>query len=298
MRTNLIGKLTYHARGASWILMLLPALVVLGIFFLIPLGKLAQFAFYKYDPIWIYKTEFTLANFTKFFSSGYYWGMVWNTLGVGFFTTLFTVVVAYPVAYYLTLIKGSERTILSAGFLAGIFVTMLVGTLGWYILFLPFGLLQRALNAVGLLAGPLKLLKTMPALIAVLVYLHLPYAILILASSIQTVPKEKTDAARILGAPTWKVFSSIFLPLTMPGIVSTAILVFALSSSSYLVPILITGQSIELLPIGIWRYTNELMNWPFGAAIALILFLITISVTYLFIVVTNCITRRGKWEMV
>jgi len=219
-------------------------------------------------------------------------------LKVGSLTTVVTLVVGYPIAYYLSFSKGTERTVLTAGFMLSLFVTILVGTLGWYILFLPFGLLQRTLKAVGLISGSLGLLKTSPALIIVLAHLQLPYAILILTSSIQTVPKDKIDAARTLGAPTWKIFSKIILPLTMPGIVSSAILAFSLSASSYLVPILITGQSVPILPISIWRYTNEILNWPFAAVNAILLFIITMTIMYVFIVLTNYISRRGKWEVV
>jgi len=278
--------------------MIMPGLLVLVIFFLVPMVRLAQLAFYQPDPIWIYKPAFTLTNFAKFFSDPFYWGMIFNSLRVGLLTTVCTLLVGYPIAYYLSLSRGTERTILTAGFMLPLFVTMLVGTLGWYILFLPFGLVQRILQSLGLVSGPLRVLKTFTALVVVLGYLHLPYALLILVSSIQSVPREKIDAARTLGAPTWMIFLKIVLPLTMPGITSSAILVFALSSSSYLVPVLITGQSIPLLPIAIWRYTNETLNWPFAAANALILFAITIVVMYGLILLTNRISRRGKWEVV
>jgi putative spermidine/putrescine transport system permease protein len=184
------------------------------------------------------------------------------------------------------------------GFMLSLFVTILVTTLGWYIIFLPFGLVQKMLQALGLISGPLKVLKTFPALVTVLSYLHMPYAILILVSSIQNVPEEKIDAAKILGAPGWKILLEIILPLTLPGIVSSAILVFALSASSFLVPILISGQSISLLPLTIWRYTNEILNWPFAAVNAIVLFVITILLTYGFIILTNKISRRGEWELV
>ena len=280
-----------------WILMLLPALALLTVFFLIPLLNLGRIAFFPRDRLMIYLPRWTTENFRKFFSDPYYWSMVLNSLKVGILTTVFALLFGYPIAYYLTLCKGVERTILLAGFLASLFVTILVTTLGWQIILLPFGVIQRVLSALGLISGAVRLLK-LPALILVLTYLHISYAILILAASIQSVPKDKLHAARILGAPTWKIFTKIMLPLTMPGIVSSAILVFTLSMSSYMVPILITGQRVKLLPIAIYSYTTATMNWPFAAAIALILFTLTLLITYLFIVVTNRLGRRGKWEMV
>ena len=252
----------------------------------------------KYDPYRIYVPEFTLANFAKFFGDIHFWKMMWTSVEVGISTTVVVLVFGYPIAYYLTRSRGVERTVLTVGFLMSLFVTILVTTLGWSILLLPFGLVQRALKGLGFINHALQFVHTLPALVIVLAHIHIPYAILILAASIQNVPEEKLQAARMLGAPTWKVYSKIMIPLTMPGIVSSAILIFMLSVSSYLIPVLITGQSIRVLPIAIWSYTSELLNWPFAATIAIVLFVITISMTYLFIAVTNRITNRGKWEMV
>jgi len=293
-----IQNVLIKSKKYQWVIALIPSLILLIVFFLIPLLNLTRIAFYKYDRFEVYIAEFTFENLTKFFSDPYYWSMISNSLKVGFFTTLVVLVFGYPVAYYVSRSKGWERTLLGAGFMVGLFVTILVSTLGWFIIFLPFGLIQKSLEALGLMHGPLHLLHTTPALVAVLAHLHVAYAILILISAIQNIPKEKIDAARILGAPTWKIFYRIILPLSMPGIVSSTVLVFTLSISSYLVPVLITGQSVRVLPLGIWSYTSQLLNWPFASVIALILLAITFVLTYGFIVFTNKLTRRGEWEMV
>jgi len=215
----------------------------------------------KYDRISLYILKLTFENYIRFFSDPYFFGMVLTSLKVGF-------------------------------------VTILVTTLGWYIILLPFGLFQRMLNFLGLIEGPLRWLHSLPALVVVLVYLHMPYVILILVASIQNVSEEKINAAKILGAPTIKVVQKVIIPLTMPGIVSSSILVFALAISSYLIPILITGQELRLLPLAIFSYTTELLNWPFASAIAIILLFIVFIATYGFIALTNRMTGRGKWEVV
>jgi putative spermidine/putrescine transport system permease protein len=255
-------------------------------------------SFFKYDRISLYALEVTFENYKKFFSDPYFFGMVLVSLKVGFYTTFFALLVGYPIAYYLTRIQGGERTILSAACLLPIFVTILVTTLGWYIIFLPFGVVQRIFTLLGLIDGPLPWLKSFPALVVVLVHLHIPYVILILAASIQNVSEEKINAARILGASTIRILQKVLIPLTMPGIVSSSILVFALAISSYLIPILVTGQSLRLLPLAIFSYTTELLNWPFASVIAIILLFIVFVATYGFITITNRITGRGKWEVV
>ena len=278
--------------------LLAPGLFLLMIFFLIPMFQLLRISVLKYDPVLLYVSKLTLENYQKFFSDPYFIKMIWNSLKIGFYSTTCTLIIAFPIAYYLTRIRGIERTILSAIFLLPIFVTILVTTLGWYILLLPYGVTQKILASLGLIKGRLMWLQSSPSLIIVLVHLHIPYAILILASSIQNISEEKLNAAKILGASTIKVFQKIIIPLTMTGIVSSAILVFALTVSSYLVPILITGQKLRLLPMAIFSYTADLLNWPFASAIAIILVIIVSAATYVFTASTNRIIGRGKWEEV
>jgi putative spermidine/putrescine transport system permease protein len=224
--------------------------------------------------------------------------MVWTSLKVGFLSTFCALLCGYPMAYYLTTIEGWERTLLSGACLLPLFVTILVGTLGWYIILLPFGLTQKALVLLGVLRGPLGALNTFPALIAVMVYLHVPYVVLIVAGSVQGIGRDKISAARVLGASSWQVFRSVVMPLTMPGIASSAILVFALSISSYLVPVLITGQRLRVLPMAIFSYTTDILNWPFASVLAMVLLVIVVLATYAFTAVTNRLTGRGKWEIV
>jgi len=278
--------------------MLTPGLFMLIFFFMTPMFELLRISVLKYDPVLLYVPKYTMGNYQKFFSDPYFIKMIWNSLQVGFYTTGYTLIAAYPIAYYLTRISGLERTILSAICLLPIFVTILVTTLGWYILLLPYGMTQKILSSIGLLEGRLRWLQSFTSLIIVLVHLHIPYAVLILASSIQSISEEKLNAARILGASTPKVFQKLIIPLTMQGIVSSAILIFALSVSSYLVPILITGQKLRLLPMAIFSYTADLLNWPFASAIAIILVVIVSIATYLFTALTNRLTGRGKWENV
>jgi ABC-type spermidine/putrescine transport system permease subunit I len=289
------------SRAVVWLprlVPLLPALFLLAVLFLVPMFELVRMSLYEYSRTSVYIPRYTLANYRQFLSDPFYWGMVWASLKVGFATTLITLLCAYPVACYLATIGGWERTLLSGAYLLPLFVTLLVGTLGWYIILLPFGLTQRLLSLLGLLHGPLRALETFPALIVVMVYLHLPYAILILASSLQSVGADKLNAARVLGASAGYALRRVMIPLTMPGIASSAILVFALSISSYLVPVLITGQRLRVLPMAIFSYTTDILNWPLASVLAIALLVIVVAATYGFTVLTNALSGRGKWEPV
>ena len=288
----------FKVKNYQWVILISPALILISVFFAIPMINMMRMCFLKYDYFTMYKDVFTLENFVKFFSDPYYFNTIFNSLEVGIYSTILTLIIAYPIAYYLTKIKGWERTIISAACLLPIFVTIIVSTLGWWIILLPHGVLSQVLRASGLIERNLNILNNFSSLILVLAHIYLPFAILILASGIQNIPEEKLNAARILGASPIKVFQKITLPLVMPAIVSSVIFVFAAAISSYLVPILITGQTIRLLPMVIYSYTAELLNWPFATVVAVILLVIVVILVYGIVAFTNYFTKRGKWEMV
>jgi putative spermidine/putrescine transport system permease protein len=286
-------------RALRWVLPLAPVLVLLGLFFILPLGELARMSLLAQRPSpRTPEPAITLANYANVFADALHAEMALNSLLVGLTTVAATLLIAYPVAVYLTRCRPWERTIISVACLLPIFVNVIVGILGWYILLLPFGVVQQALTALGLIDGPLRLLRSFPALVLVLTHEHIPFAVLILASAVQNVPQDRIDAARMLGASNARIFRTVMLPLTMPGIVASAILVFALSVSSYLIPILIGAQRVPVVPMAIFSYGTEQMNWPMGSALAFVLLLGVAAITYGVTILAGRFTRRGQWDLV
>jgi ABC-type spermidine/putrescine transport system permease subunit I len=281
------------------VLLLLPVLVLLLVFFAAPLVQLVDLSLLSQQPsVQVPRPPHSLANYLKVFGDPFYLEITLNSLIVGVSTTLVTLLVAYPVAYYITRISGWERTLISVACLLPIFVNVIVGILGWYILLLPYGVIQQLLSSFGLVMGSLQWLRTMPALVAVLAYEHIPFAVLILVSSLQAIPADKINAARLLGASVPRIVVTLILPLSMPGLVASSILVFALAASSYLTPILIGSQRIKVLPLQIFSYGTELLNWPLAATLAMVLLVLVVAITYVFARAMNRLSRRGEWEMV
>jgi len=279
--------------------LLVPILLLLILFFLFPLAYLLHLSALAQQPT--LQNPFprlSFVNYVKILQDYFYLSMSLNSVLVGLSTTFFTVAIAYPVAFYITRINGWERTLISVACLLPIFVNVIVSILGWYILLLPFGIIQQALAGLGIVSGPLQLLRTFPALVAVLVYEHLPFAVLILVSSLQAIPADKINAARVLGASVPRIVFSLIIPLTMPGLVACVILVFSLSASSYLAPILIGGQRTPVLPLAIFSYGTELQNWPLAAALSFVLLVLVVAVSFVFSSAMNHIAKRGQWEFV
>jgi putative spermidine/putrescine transport system permease protein len=280
-------------------LLLLPVLLLLIVFFVIPIAQLFNLSTLTQQPsVQNPSPPHSLVVYANIIRDAFYLQITANSLFVGFCTTLATLAISYPVAFYITRISGWERTLISVACLMPLFVNVIVSIIGWYILLLPNGVIQQILSSIGIVTGPLNWLRTFPALIAVLTYEHIPFAVLILVSSLQAIPRDKLNAARLLGAGVPRIFFTIVLPLTMPGLIASAILVFSLSTSSYLAPILIGAQRIRVLPLSIFSYGTELLNWPLAAALSVVLLVLVVAITYIFSLAMNRLTKRGQWELV
>ncbi len=294
-----LADVARRRRALFSVLLLAPVRALLIGFFILPVAQLINLSTYAQQPsLQNPSPPHSLAHYANIFGDPFYLQTAANSILLGFWTTLATLVISYPVAFYITRISGWERTLISVACLLPPFVNVIVGILGWYILLLPYGVIQQILSSLNLMTGSLQLLRTFPALVAVLTYEHIPFAVLILVSSLQAIPAEKLNAARLLGAGVPRIFLTIVLPLTMPGLVASAILVFSLSASSYLTPILIGGQRIRVLPLAIFSYGTELLNWPLAAALAFILLVLVVAITLSFSLLMNRLSKRGQWEMV
>lgn len=284
-----------------WGYLITPMMILVVVFFLLPLLFMIRVSFIDAHTPSIgdaLSGGWSAANYGEILADSFFYEMAFNSLALGVLTVVATLLIGYPVAWYLTRCSGWERTIISVACLLPLFVNIIVSVFGWYILMLPFGFFQKLLAALGLIHGPFQLLRSFWALVAVLTYEHLPFAILILVAALQNVQRDKIDAARILGASPWRILRTVLLPLTAPGIIATTVLVFSLAVSSYLVPILITGQRIMVVPIAIFSYTAELLDWSKASAMALILLVVVAGLTYGMTTLSDRLTHRGRWEMV
>ena len=173
-------------------MLLAPVIVLLIVFFVVPLAQLFNLSLLAHQPsVQDPHPPHSLANYAKIFGDPFYLQIAANSVLVGLSTTLATLMISYPVAFYITRSSGWERTLISVACLLPIFVNVIVGILGWYILLLPYGVIQQILSSLGLVSGSLQWLRTFPALVAVLTYEHIPFAVLILVSSLQAIPADK-----------------------------------------------------------------------------------------------------------
>ena len=257
-------------------LIVAPALAVFVVFFAVPLLIMLANSVQKIDPA-TYQTvdRFTLYQYGRFLFDEYYVGVLLRTLRIGALTTLACLVAAYPVAIYMTKAGVRERNLLTLIIISPLLVSVVVLCFGWMIIVAPTGLVNFVLMKIGIIDTPLQLKYSEASVIAGLAHVYFPFMALGVYNSLQNIDSELVRAARILGAGPMRIFWHITFPLSMPGALAGSLIVFALSISSFVTPMFLGGSWVKVVAYFIWEQNMILIDWPFGAAIAVILLLVT-----------------------
>jgi len=247
-----------------------PALLLFTLLLLVPLALTAVLSFNVYDPATGPKAgEFTLEHYRLVFGDSYYYGIFWRTFWISAVVALICVVVGTAEAYVLSRMGNPWRSILLLVVLAPLLVSVVVRAFGWSMLLGPEGLVNGLLQALGL--GPVKLLYTETAIVIALVHVMLPFMVIPVWTSLQKLDPGVQNAALSLRASPFTTLRRIVLPQVMPGILSGSLIVFGLSASSFAIPGLLGGRRLKMVATVVYdEYLHEL-NWPLGAAVALIL---------------------------
>jgi putative spermidine/putrescine transport system permease protein len=257
-------------RDRGWAL-LAPALALLLVAFVVPVGMMAPASVRPYVPLVGITRGFTAQHYVKLLTDLYYLEIIGRTLALGLTVTLLTLVVGYPVALFLARSRSGWRPWLTILVVFPLLLNLVVRTFGWIALLAQNGLVNQALGALGLVHAPVKLLFNFTGLLIGMTHIFLPFMVLVLIGAIQNIPVDVEDAARVLGASWGATFVRVTLPLSAPGILSGSILVFVLSISALVTPRLLGGPTYQVMSTLIYDEFLQRLNWPAGSAQALLL---------------------------
>jgi len=245
--------------------LLAPALVVLAVF-AAALGALFRWSLLEFVPGSLQTGGLTLANFRGVLAPQYL-GAVRDTVILSALTTVLTLACAYPVAYALARTPSRRlRTALLVLTLAPFFTGAIVRTYAWV---LVLG------NTV--ITWPLPMLFTERGVLVGLVHFSMPTMILILAAALSHIDPAYERAAASLGASPWRVFRRVTLPLSMPGIVSGGLIVFAWTLSAFPTPELLGGGKVKMIANVVKDLGLDSFNWPGAAAFAMLALALTLA---------------------
>ena len=214
-----------------------------------------------------------LDNFAYLLGKAYYLDVLWRTVRVALVATAIALLIGYPAAYLLRDVSERRGGVLVIALTFPILAGPLVVVLGWMILLSDGGPLIRPLIKLGLV-GPLRLLGTESAVVVGLVHFTLPFVVLTLFSVLRRIPRDAVEAARSLGANTPAVLWHVVWPLSLPGVISAALIAFSLAASSYVSPHYLGGSTQLTLTTLIAQFILATFNSELAAAAAIMLLVV------------------------
>jgi putative spermidine/putrescine transport system permease protein len=261
--------------------LLAPALVLLTVAFVVPVAMLVPTSVRPYVPLVGITSGFTARHYVKLLTDSYYLEIIGRTLALGLTVTCSTLIIGYPLAFFLARTSSRWRNWLTILVVFPLLLNLVVRTFGWIALLAQNGLVNQALQALGLVESPVKLIFNFAGLLIGLTHIFLPFMVLVLIGAIQNIPRDVEDAARVLGASWGRAFLRITLPLSAPGILSGSILVFVLTISALVTPRLLGGPTYQVMSTLIYDEFLSRLNWPAGSAQSLLLTVIVLALVYL-----------------
>jgi putative spermidine/putrescine transport system permease protein len=259
-----------------------PATLLLTVMFVLPLLLFVRFSFNQFVPGEFMKTAWTLENYIKFLTDPFYLKVLLRTIIISVTSTVLTLMLAFPVAYFLARLRKRWKSLLIILVVFPLLLGNVIRAMGWIAVFSQAGLMNRLLLSLGAVSSPLQILQTPFALTVVLAAVVMPYMILTLQAVIEKIQPDLEEAARDLGASTWQVFRLVIFPLAMPGILAGTLLVFVLCMNAYATPLLIGGPKVLMMAPALYSQIQDVSNWPLGGAMAVVLIGVTLATSALY----------------
>lgn len=233
---------------------------------------------------------FTVGAYASFLSDAYNLKVVWNSLKLGLLCTFVCLAVGYPAAIALARAGPLMQTLVLAAMFLPLSVSVIVKAFGWTILLRDNGVVNLALQALGLTDAPVRFIFTETGLLIGISNVFLPFMVLPIYTVIGQIDRRLFDAAATLGANPVQRFFGVLLPLSLPGVIAGVALVFSLAVSAYVIPTLLIGDRHQLLSTQMAKYFLFLRNEQFGSVTAVILLVIAIVI----VVASAALARRFR----
>ncbi|MGO4854193.1 ABC transporter permease [Phaeovulum sp. W22_SRMD_FR3] len=246
-----------------------PMLLVLIAFFVVPVVMLLARSVTEPAP--------GLQNYLTLFGTPTYARIFFNTFLVSGLVTAITVLIAFPLAWGLTVFSRRTAGVIFALILLSMWTNLLARTYAWMVLLQRTGLINRTLMDLGLIDQPLTLVNNLVGVTIGMVYIMLPFMVMPLYGVLSKIDPGILRAAALCGATRWQALTRILWPLARPGVASGALMVFVMSLGYFVTPALLGGTSNMMLAELIAQQVQSLVNWGMGGALAFVLLVVTLA---------------------
>jgi spermidine/putrescine transport system permease protein len=259
----------------------LPPLLWVGLFLLLPYALMFAHSFWAVCEGLVVH-EWNLRNYHTLLSNPVYAGVLFRTMRIAASVTLFSLLLGYPLAYYLSFHAGARKELLYQLVIVPLWVSYLVRGYAWKTILGSDGVLNGFLQYLHLTHEPVAFLLYSPfAVVLVLTHIYTPFVFLPIYAALEHIPRPLVEASHDLGAGSAQTFLRVILPLSIPGLLAGATFAFVLSLGDFLAPLLVGGASGTMIANVVQSLFGAAFDWPLGAAISVCILIITISLLFL-----------------
>jgi len=246
-----------------------------------------QFGIPPYTPLAEFKDEAVqlslhLRGYVLLFTDSLYVATYLNSVKMAAITTLCCILIGYPIAYYIARSAPALRNLLLLAVILPFWTSLLLRVYAWVGILRNDGLLNKLLMSLGLISSPLEIYRTDLAVYIGLVYAYLPFFILPLYANLVKMDLRLLEAAYDLGARPWQAFWRITVPLSRPGVIAGAMLVFIPSVGEYVIPEMLGGADTLMMGRVMWNEFFNNTDWPMASAVTCVMVLLLLVPLALF----------------
>ncbi len=270
-------------------ILLSPGLLFLLLAFFFPALQLLAQSFLTFGAG---PTEFTLEHYAKAIVDDFYAGVALRTFRLALIITSACLVIGFPLSVIIARAGPVLRTVLIVIIILPLMTSVVIRTFGWLVILGPGGVLSWSLQQLGVVDKSISLMHTETGIVIAMVQVLLPFLVLTTLGSLSQIPQSLEEASRVMGAGFFRSMYYVTLPLSVPGLASGSLLVFALSISSFITPSLVGGVRLQVMAGSIYQQMTGSFDWGFGAALSVILLVVTLLLIIPYMTLTS--TAGGR----
>ena len=258
-----------------------PSLLWVGIFLLLPYALMFAHSFWLVRDGFIVH-DWNLHNYAKLFQNPVYAQVLFRSMRIAAGVTLFSLLLGYPVAYYMSFHAGIRKDLLYQLVIVPLWVSYLVRGYAWKTILGSGGVLNGFLQYLHITHEPVSFFLYSPfAVVLMLTHIYTPFVFLPLYASLEHIPRNLIEASHDLGATPRATFLRVILPLSLPGLLAGATFAFVLTLGDFLAPQLVGGPSSIMIANIVQSLFGTAYDWPLGAAISVLILVLTVSLLFL-----------------
>ncbi len=258
-----------------------PPLAWVTIFLLVPYLLMFCYSFWSVSPSQAVVHSWTFENYHELIVKPVYWQTLLRSMWIAARVTLFSMLLGYPLAYFLSFYAGARKNLFYQLVIIPLWVSYLVRAYAWKTILGSTGVLNTLLQYAHLTKHPLDFLLYSPfAVVLTLTHIYTPFTFLPIFASLEHIPRNLVEASHDLGASPSQTFWKVIFPLSIPGVLAGATFAFVLSLGDFLAPLLLGGPSGIMISNIVVSLFGAAYNWPLGAAISLCMLLIVVGLLF------------------